>query len=684
MSGKKSRANCLLCNLYRQLKAAEWRVIVKWKKKMAVICIMAMVCSVLLTPQDSMAATKKKVGNVKINITNLMMSKGQKKKLKLSGTKKKVKWKSSNQQVATVTRGGTVRGKKAGTAKITGRAGKKKVSCLVSVTNPKGKSRSLVLYFSHSGTTKKAAQRIKNIANADILRIVERDKYPSDYEKTTKRAVREIKKKSYPAVSTQIMNLNKYDTIYLGFPIWDGTVPRVVETFLRKNNWKSKTIAPFCTSGGSGIGKAAKQIKKRCKGAKVLSGLVANEGTSAEVKEWLQKIGLLSDDTPEKTPSAPEPTPTPPETPEIPETPDVVQDGLVYLSGGTFTMGSPESERLRGTDETAHEVSINPFYMDPYEVTQKDYQAVMGENPSHFSGEELPVENVTWQDAIRYCNRKSESEGLTPVYEIDGNKVSWNRAADGYRLPTEAEWEYAARAGTDTEFYTGHFISAEEANYYGTYPYLIEENYVHHTNPDVVAGQYRGTTVAGEALQPNYFHLYNMLGNVSEWVFDGYGGYDTEHAVNPAGQEKRSLRVNRGGAWNDFAKHLRCAYRSVANPKSKDRNLGFRIARNAVGIKETVVTENIEKNSIPSNPKILVVYFSHTGNTERAAKMIQEKTGGDLHEITMASPYSGSLYEETQKDLYAYHKPELSGAIENMDQYDVILLGYAGGIIGLN
>ena len=681
----------------------------KWKKKMAVICIMAMVCSVLLTPQDSMAATKKETGNVKINITNLMMSTGQKKNLKLSGTKKKVKWKSSNKQIATVTSKGMVRGKKMGTAKITGRAGKQKVSCLVSVTNPKGKSHSLVLYFSHSGTTKKAAQRIKNLANADILRIVERDKYPSDYEKTTKRAVREIKKKSYPAVSTQIMNLNKYNTIYLGFPIWDGTVPRVVETFLRKNNWKGKTIAPFCTSGGSGIGKAAKQIKKRCKGAKVMSGLVANEGTSAEVKEWLQKIGLLMDDSqatgnptesakpsasvppqgtlaPSATPDTPNETAQPTSAPSVlpSETPNVTQDGMVYLSGGTFTMGSPESERLRGTDETAHEVSINPFYMDPYEVTQKDYQAVMGENPSHFSGEELPVENVTWQDAIRYCNRKSESEGLTPVYEIDGNEVSWNREADGYRLPTEAEWEYAARAGTDTEFYTGHFISAEEANYYGTYPYLIEENYVHHTNPNVVAGQYRRTTLAGEALQPNHFHLYNMLGNVSEWVFDGYGEYDTEHAVNPAGQEKSSLHINRGGAWNDFAKHLRCAYRSVENPESKDQNLGFRIARNAVGIRETVVTENVEKGSIPGNPKLLVAYFSHTGNTQNAAKIIQEKTGGDLHEITMVSPYSGSLYEETQKDLYAYHKPELSGTIENMEQYDVILLGYDGVIIGLN
>lgn len=104
--------------------------------------------------------------------------------------------------------------------------------------------------------------------------------------------------------------------------------------------------------------------------------------------------------------------------------------------------------------------------------------------------------------------------------------------------------------------------------------------------------------------------------------------------------------------------------------------MGFRIARNAVGIRETVVTENVEKGSIPGNPKILVAYFSHTGNTERAARMIQEKTGSDLHEITMASPYSSSLYEETQKDLYAYHKPELSGTIENMEQYDVILLGY--------
>lgn len=111
-------------------------------------------------------------------------------------------------------------------------------------------------------------------------------------------------------------------------------------------------------------------------------------------------------------------------------------------------MGSPESEMQRESDETQHEVTVSDFYIGRYEVTQAEYENIMGENPSNFSGENLPVENVTWYDAIEYCNKLSEKEGLTPVYTIDGENVSWDKSANGYRLPTEAEWEYAARAGT--------------------------------------------------------------------------------------------------------------------------------------------------------------------------------------------------------------------------------------------
>ena len=129
-------------------------------------------------------------------------------------------------------------------------------------------------------------------------------------------------------------------------------------------------------------------------------------------------------------------------------------DGLIFIKGGTFNMGSPENELQRNEDETQHSVTVSDFYIGKYEVTQKEYQEVTGENPSYFKGEDLPVENVTWYDAINYCNLLSEKQGLEPVYEINRENVTWNKEKNGYRLPTEAEWEYAGRAGTTTVFNT--------------------------------------------------------------------------------------------------------------------------------------------------------------------------------------------------------------------------------------
>jgi len=277
-------------------------------------------------------------------------------------------------------------------------------------------------------------------------------------------------------------------------------------------------------------------------------------------------------------------------------------------------MGSPDDERQRGEDEAAHEVTVSDFYADPYEVTQADYERVMGVNPSHFKRTDLPVDSVTWYDAAEFCNRLSEIQGLTPVYTINGKNVSWNRAADGYRLLTEAEWEYAARAGTTTIFNAGNQITSENANFYGSYPYLIEENYVSRRDPAVVTSSYRGETIAVDSLEPNQLGLYNMYGNVSEWCFDTYGRYNTSDSSNPAGAVSGSLRVNRGGAYNDFAKHLRSAYRSASNPLSADQNLGFRIARNAQPGEGTVDTRYAPEITMPENPQILIAYFSYSKN----------------------------------------------------------------------
>ena len=119
---------------------------------------------------------------------------------------------------------------------------------------------------------------------------------------------------------------------------------------------------------------------------------------------------------------------------ETAQTQTEVKDGFVFISGGTFEMGSPEDEAWRSDDETLHTVTISDFYISPYELTQKEYQEITGENPSNFKGDNLPVENISWLDAVAYCNARSERDGLNPVYMIDGGNVSWNRAADPIRF----------------------------------------------------------------------------------------------------------------------------------------------------------------------------------------------------------------------------------------------------------
>ena len=362
------------------------------------------------------------------------------------------------------------------------------------------------------------------------------------------------------------------------------------------------------------------------------------------------------------------------------------QDGFKLLSGGTFLMGSPATERQRGEDEVQHKVRIDPFYVDPHEVAQKDYEALMGANPSVRKGPDLPVENVAWLDCIRYCNAKSRQQGLEPAYSIEGEAVTWKRDAGGYRLLTEAEWEYACRAGTATVFNVGDRVHSDKVNFEADYPYLIEENYVTERDPSVKTSHYRGRTMEVTGLAPNAFGLHHMHGNVSEWVFDYYAPYeqgsgagDGEVLDNPAGPQTGKYRVNRGGSWIDFGKHLRSAYRSAANPEVPDQNLGFRIARNA-GVRQhagqSIAAKAPEKAVLPSSPKVLVAYFSYSGNTARAAEYIARRLNADLFPIRMQSPYKGSIYEASQQDLNSNARPALQGKVEDMGRYDVVLLGY--------
>lgn len=355
-----------------------------------------------------------------------------------------------------------------------------------------------------------------------------------------------------------------------------------------------------------------------------------------------------------------------------------IPDNFILVEGGTFSMGSPDSEAWRSDDETQHTVTVSDFYMSAFEVTQAEYQAVTGSNPSAFSGEDLPVESVSWMDAITYCNARSQMEGLEPAYTIGGQAVTWNRGANGYRLPTEAEWEYACRAGTETPFNTETSISAEESNYWGHYPYLIEDNYFNQSNLETRPGVYRETTVEVGSFQPNAWGFYDMHGNVGEWVWDYYGDYNTQAQTDPAGPDSGVMRVNRGGGWNDFAKNLRSAYRATLPQDSAVFNVGFRLVRNAEVGSGTVTGSNLESTGTQGG-NVLIAYFSWGGNTRGIAEEIQAQTGADMFEIQLVEPYStdyNTVLEQAQQDQNAQARPELSTHVEDMEQYDTILLGY--------
>ncbi len=351
---------------------------------------------------------------------------------------------------------------------------------------------------------------------------------------------------------------------------------------------------------------------------------------------------------------------------------------FVLVQGGAFQMGSPEDEAWRSEDEVLHTVTASDFYMSAYELTQAEYQEITGENPSSFSGEDLPVENISWLDAVKYCNARSEREGLTPAYTVEESDVTWDRGADGYRLPTEAEWEYACRAGTTTPFNTETSISAEESNYYGHYPYEIEDNYFSQGNLATKPGEYRQTTVPVESFSPNQWGLYNMHGNVGEWVWDYYGAYGAEEQTDPTGAETGTLRVYRGGGWNDFAKNMRSAYRAALAEEKGSFNIGIRLVRNAASGTGSVVSAGIEHTESASG-KALIAFFSWGGNTKGIAEEIQAQTDADLFEITLVNPYSNdynTVLDEAQRDQNEQARPELAVHVENMEDYDTVILGY--------
>ena len=361
------------------------------------------------------------------------------------------------------------------------------------------------------------------------------------------------------------------------------------------------------------------------------------------------------------------------------ETDADVDDGYLLISAGTFLMGSSRAENWRIEDEVQHEVAVSAFYVDPYETMQENYEQLMGGNPSTFVGGNLPVENISWLDAIQYANKKSEAAGLTPAYTIMNGSVSWDRSANGYRLPTEAEWEYACRAGTATPFNTEKSLSAEEANFYGHYPYEIEENYFNDSVLEARPGEYRQTTVPVGSFEPNAWGLYDCHGNVNEWCWDYYSDYDISDNDNPAGTDTGTRHVYRGGGWNDFAKNLRSAYRAAGQADMASYNLGVRLVRNAGAVPNKVVTASYGALPASYGGTPLIAYFSWGGNTRGIAQEIQRQTGADILEISPVRAYSSdynTVLMEAQEDQHNQARPKLDAHVEDMKDYDVILLGY--------
>ena len=347
-------------------------------------------------------------------------------------------------------------------------------------------------------------------------------------------------------------------------------------------------------------------------------------------------------------------------------------DGMVLIKGGTFQMGSPATEPERDADETLHEATVSDFLMSPTEVSQREYEAVMGNNPSNRKGSYLPVENVTWYDAIAYCNALSQHEGLTPCYEVTGTNVTWHLDANGYRLPTEAEWEYAARGGKQTPFSFGDYVHDSDANCYNAYGYNNDAS-GHWVNG------YLQHTVEVNEHPANAYGLRNMHGNVAEWTWDWYAEYgvatDWKYGV-----EEGRYKVVRGGGWNDFPKHIRSAYRSAFPADVPLYATGFRVVRSAMTTTGEAKSISVAKANNPGG-KVLIAYFSQTGNTDGFAQIIHEMTGYDIFRIERATPYSATynsqgLYAEALTEYREQAVPELRTYLPNLADYDVILLGY--------
>ena len=224
---------------------------------------------------------------------------------------------------------------------------------------------------------------------------------------------------------------------------------------------------------------------------------------------------------------------------------------LILIPPGQLTMGSPLGEEWHRKDEVQHEVTLSQaFYMGTAEVTQGEWKSLMPKNPSFFVDDALPVDTVNWLEAVAFCQKLSEKEHAK------------------YRLPTEAEWEHACRAGTTTPFFTGQTINTDQANYDGNYSYAGGPK-----------GVFRETTTTAGTFAANPWGVYDMHGNVWEWCADWYSPYPSHAVKDPTGPAQGAARIVRGGCWINFPAVCRSANRGKTVPAIWNFNFGFRVVR---------------------------------------------------------------------------------------------------------
>jgi len=335
---------------------------------------------------------------------------------------------------------------------------------------------------------------------------------------------------------------------------------------------------------------------------------------------------------------------------------------MVAIPGGWFEMGS---ENWTSDESPIHEVWLSPFWMDRFEVAQEQFKKYQLSDPSHFKNPEHPLEQINWTDAALYCNERSIAEGFEPCYDEETWQCNFD--ANGYRLPTEAEWEYACRAGTNTKFSFGN--DTKKLKNYAWF----SDNSSGKTHP---VGQKK----------PNLWGLYDMYGNVSEWCNDFYSEdyYKKSPEKDPKGPAMGEEKVLRGGAWNSSADSCRSSYRS-SDPSIDDTCLandaiGFRCVRNANNRKSTEEQDisNDDKLQIVSKTGFLYddIYLDHKttdGHPEtpqRLAAIVDRlKIKGLYSQLIALSPEKASL-----EWLLTVHTPEYVERVEKSCDNNILYL----------